>query len=110
MQRLLLIVLAVLVGIGGTMTVAVAADTPAKPRKYELTRNNVQKPDQVDSSRVSLYGVRLGDSEIDAVEMLVNEKIPGSAPSRKASSCCCGINRTPPAPWPVCRFSTVASR
>ncbi len=77
MQRLSLIVLAVLVGIGGTMTVAVAADTPAKPRKYELTRNNVQKPDQVDSSRVSLYGVRLGDSEIDAVEMLVNEKISG---------------------------------
>ena len=77
MQRLSLIVLAVLVAIGGAMTVAVAADTPAKPRKYELTRNNVQKPDQVDSSRVSLYGVRLGDSEIDAVEMLVNEKISG---------------------------------
>ena len=75
MRRLSLIALAVLVGIGGAMTVA--TDAMAKPRKYELTRNNVQKPDQVDSTLVSLYGVRLGDPEIEAVEMLVNEKISG---------------------------------
>ena len=74
MRRLSLIVLAVLVGIGGAMT---ATDALAKTKKYELTRNNVQKPEEIDSTTVSLYGVRLGDPEIEAVEMLVNEKISG---------------------------------
>ena len=74
MRRLSLIVLAVLVGVGGAMT---TTDAVAKTKKYELTRNNVQKPDEVDSTMVSLYGVRLGDPEIEAVEMLVNEKISG---------------------------------
>jgi len=46
-------------------------------RDYELTRNNIQKAEDIDSTTVSLYGVRLGSSEIDAVEMLVNEKISG---------------------------------
>ncbi|MEE8234964.1 MAG: hypothetical protein V3R11_02020 [Nitrospirales bacterium] len=46
-------------------------------KKYELTRNNVQKPQDIDSTQVSLYGVKLGDSEIDAVENLVNSKIAG---------------------------------
>ena len=79
MRILSMIALAVLVGLGGTMTVTTdaVADAVAKARKYELTRNNVQKPENVDSTMVSLYGVRLGDSEIDAVEMLVNEKISG---------------------------------
>ena len=51
--------------------------TEVLAKKYELTRNNVQKPVEIDSTTVSLYGVRLGDSEIDAVEMLINEKISG---------------------------------
>ncbi len=51
------------------------ANAPAKD--YELTRNNIQKAEDIDSMTVSLYGIRLGTSEIDAVEMLVNEKIPG---------------------------------
>lgn len=46
-------------------------------KKYELTRNNVTDPKEISSPEVALYGVKLGDSEIDAVEMLVNEKIPG---------------------------------
>ena len=46
-------------------------------KKYELTRNNVKEPQQIDARKVSLYGIRLGDSEIDAVEALVNEKISG---------------------------------
>ncbi len=73
MRNLSLIALVLLVGLGGTLTAA--AET--KVKKYELTRNNVQKPEDIDSTTVSLYGVRLGDSEIDAVEMLINEKISG---------------------------------
>ena len=51
------------------------SDTMAK--KYELTRNSVSKPEEVNSKEISLYRVKIGDSEIDAVETLVNEKIPG---------------------------------
>lgn len=51
--------------------------TGAIAKKYELTRNSVSKPVEVDGKEISLYRVKLGDSEIDAVEMLVNEKIPG---------------------------------
>ncbi len=49
----------------------------AMAKKYELTRNSVSNPEDVDSKEVSLYRVKLGDSEIDAIETLVNEKIPG---------------------------------
>lgn len=46
-------------------------------KKYELTRNSVADPADVNSKEVSLYQVKLGDSEIDAIETLVNQKIPG---------------------------------
>ena len=72
MRILTMIALAVLVGLGGAITA-----TDAEARKYELTRNNLQKPAEIDSTTVSLFGVRLGDSEIDAVEKLINEKISG---------------------------------
>ena len=49
----------------------------AVAKKYELTRNNVKDPQDVDATQVSLYGIKLGDSEVDAVEELVNEKISG---------------------------------
>lgn len=61
-----------------SLVLAGFVNTPAVlARDYELTRNNIQKAEEIDSTTVSLYGVRLGTSEIDAVEMLVNEKISG---------------------------------
>ena len=51
--------------------------TPVLAKKYDLTRNSVNDPNEIDSMQVYLYGVKLGDSEIDAVEELVNGKIPG---------------------------------
>ena len=53
------------------------AITDAMAKKYELTRNSVSKPGEVNSKEISLYRVKIGDSEIDAVETLVNQKIPG---------------------------------
>jgi hypothetical protein len=50
---------------------------PALAKKYDLTRNSINDPNEIDSTQVSLYGVKLGDSEIDAVEEMVNGKIPG---------------------------------
>ncbi len=67
-----LMVMAVAVALIGSLS---ATDTLA--REYELTRNNIQKAEEIDSMTVSLYGIRLGSSEIDAVERLVNEKISG---------------------------------
>ncbi len=51
--------------------------TPVLAKKYDLTRNSINDPNEVDSTQVFLYGVKLGDTEIDAVEELVNGKIPG---------------------------------
>lgn len=53
------------------------AITDVQAKKYELTRNSVNDPAEIDAKEVSLYRVKLGDSEIDAIEMLVNEKIAG---------------------------------
>lgn len=44
---------------------------------YELTRNDVLDPKQVKSAEISLFGVKLGDPESKAMDMLVNEKIHG---------------------------------
>lgn len=60
-------VLAVLLLVGGI----------AQAKPYELTRNDVTDPKAFTSMDVSLYGVRLGDSEQKAVELLVNEKHSG---------------------------------
>lgn len=51
--------------------------TEATAKKYELTRNSVSNVKDVDYKEISLYRVKLGDSEIDAIEMLVNKKNPG---------------------------------
>lgn len=54
-------------------------------KKYDLTRNSVEKPEDIDSKEIYLYGVKLGDTEIDAVEMLVNSKISGVRVEQEAS-------------------------
>ncbi|MDR4493416.1 MAG: hypothetical protein AB7P17_03945 [Nitrospirales bacterium] len=45
--------------------------------KYELTRNSVENPEDVNAAEVSLFRVKLGDPEATAVESLVEEKISG---------------------------------
>lgn len=44
---------------------------------YELSKNDVMDPKGIKSPEVSLFGVRLGDTEAKALDVLVNEKIPG---------------------------------
>ena len=44
---------------------------------YELSKNNVRDFENLKSTNVSLYGVKLGDPESKAYDSLVNEKIPG---------------------------------
>lgn len=45
--------------------------------KYELTRNSVEDPKDVDAKEISLFRVKLGDPEVNAVEALVEARISG---------------------------------
>ena len=44
---------------------------------YELSKNDVMDAKGLKSTEVSLFGVKLGDSEATVLDSLVNEKIPG---------------------------------
>ena len=44
---------------------------------YELSKNDVMDPKAIKSPDISLFGVKIGDSEAKALDVLVNEKIPG---------------------------------
>ncbi len=51
--------------------------TSAWAAKYELTRNSIETAEEVDAKDISLFRVKLGDSEIQAVESLVEQRLPG---------------------------------
>src|SRR5437867_10986078 len=50
---------------------------PGFGEPYELSKNDVMDPKALKSAEISLFGVKLGDSEAKALDSLVNEKIPG---------------------------------
>jgi D-amino peptidase len=50
---------------------------PGYGEPYELSKNDVMDPKVLRGAEVSLFGVKLGDSEAKALDSLVNEKIPG---------------------------------
>ncbi|MGH7207312.1 MAG: hypothetical protein ACREI2_14015 [Nitrospiraceae bacterium] len=62
----------------GTMEVA-----GAEP--YELSKNDVMDPKTFKSMDISLFGVKLGDPESKALDVLVNEKIPGVKAEQEAT-------------------------
>lgn len=65
--------------------IALGAGSLAWAEPYELTKNDVMDPKQVKSVDVSLFGVKLGDSESKAIDILVNEKIPGVKTEQEAT-------------------------
>ncbi|MBX9692015.1 MAG: hypothetical protein K2Z81_06500 [Cyanobacteria bacterium] len=70
-----LILLAILTG--------AASSLHAEP--YELSRNDVMESKEISSTTVSLFGVKLGDSEAKALDVLVNEKIAGIKAEQEAT-------------------------
>jgi len=64
-----------LMSIGFAAVFGAANLTGAEP--YELSKNDVMDPKAIKSSEVSLFGVKLGDPENKAYDLLVNEKIAG---------------------------------
>lgn len=52
---------------------------------YELSQTDVTEPKNISSVDVSLFGIKLGDSEHKAVETLVNEQISGIRAEQEAT-------------------------
>jgi hypothetical protein len=52
---------------------------------YELSKNDVMEPRAISSNSISLFGVKLGDSEATALDVLVNEKIAGIKAEQEAT-------------------------
>jgi hypothetical protein len=60
-----------------SIVLAGAAASLVSAEPYELSKNDVMDPKGIKSPEVSLFGVKLGDTEAKALDVLVNEKIPG---------------------------------
>lgn len=67
------------------LTSALTAVRIAHAEPYELSKNDITEPKAISSAEITLFGVKLGDSESKAVETLVNEKIPGIKVEQEAT-------------------------
>lgn len=68
-----------------TVAIVIGAAGVAWAEPYELTKNDVMDPKVLKSSDISLFGVKLGDPESKAMDLLVNEKIPGVKTEQEAN-------------------------
>ena len=75
--------LPVLAGVLVAILTSTTSSLHAEP--YELSKNDVMESKEISSSTVSLFGVKLGDSEAKALEVLVNEKIAGIKAEQEAA-------------------------
>jgi D-amino peptidase len=64
-------------------SLCLAAIVSAEP--YELSKNDLTDPKAIASPEISLFGVKLGDEEGKALDVLVNEKIPGIKAEQEAT-------------------------
>lgn len=69
--------------LGALVLVSHTALAAAEP--YELSKNDVMDPKAVTSADIGLFGVKLGDPEGKAVDVLVNEKLPGIKAEQEAT-------------------------
>lgn len=73
-RRVIILLASVLVALGS-----------AHAEPYELSKNDVMEPKAISSTEISLFGVKLGDTESKAVETLVTEKIAGVKVEQEAT-------------------------
>jgi hypothetical protein len=57
----------------------------AHAEPYELSKHDVTEPASISSTTISLFGVKLGDSETAAIETLVNGTISGVKAEQEAA-------------------------
>ena len=62
---------------------AVTAQLRDEP--YELSKHDLMDAKTIASPDVSLFGIKLGDAESKAIDILVNEKIPGIKTEQEAA-------------------------
>ena len=67
------------------LTIVLGTYGSARAEPYELSKNDVMEPKTISSAEISLFGVKLGDSETKAVDTLVNEKISGIKAEQEAT-------------------------
>ncbi|MCC6140456.1 MAG: hypothetical protein IT389_07555 [Nitrospira sp.] len=67
------------------MAILIGGTSSLHAEPYELSRNDVMELKEISSPTVSLFGVKLGDSESKALEVLVNEKIAGIKAEQEAA-------------------------
>ena len=67
------------------LAIILAPVDSAHAEPYELSKSDVMEPKVISSAEISLFGVKLGDSESRAVETLVNEKISGVKAEQEAT-------------------------
>lgn len=73
----------VLMAILTSGTSSLRAEIHAEP--YELSKNDVMESTAVSGATVSLFGVKLGDPEAKALDLLLNEKISGIKAEQEAT-------------------------
>ena len=59
--------------------------TLALAELYELSKTDVMDPKGISSDAIALFGIKLGDTEAKALDVLVNEKIAGIKAEQEAS-------------------------
>ncbi len=67
------------------LTIVLLVQSSAQAEPYELSKHDVMEPKAISSDEISLFGVKLGDSESKAIETLVNEKISGIKAEQEAT-------------------------
>ncbi|MBM4120109.1 MAG: hypothetical protein FJ248_04310 [Nitrospira sp.] len=72
-----------LVGLGMAALLSTTGLLWAEP--YELSRNDVMDPKSIKSTDVTLFGIKLGDTEAKAYDLLLNEKIAGVKPEQEGT-------------------------
>lgn len=68
-----------------TVLLSTTSSFALQAQPYELSKNDVMESAAISSSSVSLFGVKLGDSEAQALDVLVNEKIAGIKAEQEAA-------------------------
>ncbi len=67
------------------LTLMAGMDPVVGAEPYELSKNDVMDPKIFKSTDISLFGVKLGDPESKALDILVNEKISGVKVEQEAT-------------------------
>lgn len=82
MMRNSVVRMLVLAMAGGTLAACISS---AHAEPYELSKHDVMDPASLSSTNISLFGIKLGDSESAAIEALMTDTISGVKAEQEAT-------------------------